>query len=80
MAQNGQVVDKSDPKRITLALSRRQLGFRAKVDFMQAHSRATLGLGASTAVLLRIPLLNVLMLPMGIVGATLMVLEVEDAD
>ena len=47
---------------------------------MQAHSRATLGLGASTAVLLRIPLLNVLMLPMGIVGATLMVLEVEDAD
>jgi CysZ protein len=60
------------------ALSRRQMSFRGKLNFMKAHSRTTLGLGASTAVLLWIPLVNILMLPMGIVGATLMVLEAED--
>jgi CysZ protein len=51
--------------------SRRRLRYRDKVTYLRAHRWRTLGLGATVAILVIVPGLNVLGLAIGATGATL---------
>jgi len=53
-------------------LSRRRLGFRAKVRYIWRHRPLMAGLGAASALLLWVPLLNFLCLPVAMTGGTLL--------
>lgn len=59
--------------------SRRRLRYRDKVAYLREHRWRTWGLGASVAVLLVIPGLNVVGLAIGATGATLRSLELKRA-
>jgi CysZ protein len=51
-------------------LSRRSLGYRAKLDYLEANRSRTLGLGAAVAAMLLVPGLNLIALGLGAAGAT----------
>ncbi|MBN2432693.1 MAG: EI24 domain-containing protein [Acidobacteria bacterium] len=62
-------------------LSRRRLGFRAKFRYIWRHRALMAGLGAASALLLWIPLLNFLCLPVAMTGGTLLFCHLEqDSD
>ncbi|MCO4746356.1 MAG: EI24 domain-containing protein [Proteobacteria bacterium] len=58
-------------------LSRRRTSFLNKLRYLRAHRWPVLGLGVSTAVLLAIPLVDLLVLPCAVLGATLLFLSIE---
>ncbi len=55
----------------------RAMRVRERVRWMRANFRAVLGFGASAAVLLLVPGVGLLVLPLGVAGATQLVSEVE---
>ncbi len=57
-----------------ITLSRRRYALREKVRLLRAHPALTAGFGLSTAFLLWIPLLNVLCIPIAVVGGTALAL------
>ncbi len=59
--------------------SRRRMRYRDKVNYLREHRWRTWGLGASVAVFLVIPGLNVVGLAIGATGATLRSLELQRA-
>ena len=59
------------------SMSRRRLAYRAKWRFARAHLPTFVGLGAGTYALLAVPLLNLLAMPVAVVGGTLVFLAVE---
>lgn len=60
-------------------LSRRRLSFVEKLVFFRAHFWAFAGLGAVSTVLLCVPVLNFVSMPAAVVGATLLVVQLESA-
>jgi CysZ protein len=60
-------------------LARRAFTYRAKLAFLRAHNRRTLGLGAAVAGLLLVPGINLVALGVGAVGATLAAHELDAA-
>jgi len=56
---------------------RRLWSYRQKLDFLRVHRGRTLGVGAATAGLMLVPVLNLLALGLGATGATLAVIELE---
>jgi CysZ protein len=60
-------------------LSRRSLAYQAKLDFLKAHQRRSLGLGMTVAAMLLVPGLNLVALGVGAVGATLAAHELAAA-
>lgn len=58
-------------------LSRRRVGYLAKLRTVWRHTPTTLGFGLVVAALLWVPLLNFLLLPVAVVGGTLMYLSFE---
>jgi CysZ protein len=60
------------------ALTRRGMDFRSKRDWHRYWKLESLGFGLGGLITLIVPLANVLMAPALTVGATLMVLELED--
>lgn len=56
-------------------LSRREMAYDAKIAYLAARRGRTLGLGAAVAGMLFVPVLNLLALGVGAVGATLAVLD-----
>ncbi len=60
-------------------LSRRSLGYQAKLDFLKAHNSRSLGLGMTVAAMLLVPGLNLVALGVGAVGATLAAHELSTA-
>jgi len=61
------------------ALSRRRLGYAHKWRIVGSERALFLGLGMASWALLWIPLLNFLMLPMSVIGGTLLYCELERA-
>lgn len=59
--------------------SRKRLRYRDKVEYLREHRWRTWGIGASVAVVLVIPGLNVVGLAIGATGATLRSLELQRA-
>ncbi len=57
--------------------ARRLWSYRQKLDFLRAHRGRTLGVGAATAGLMLIPVLNLFALGLGATGATLAVIDLE---
>jgi uncharacterized protein involved in cysteine biosynthesis len=60
------------------SLSRRRLGFRAKVRFALEHIPVALGLGLVCAPLISVPFLNLLGLPLAVVAGVLVVRQLEE--
>jgi CysZ protein len=58
-------------------LARRLWPYRRKLDFLRAHRGRTLGVGAATAGLMLVPLVNLFALGIGATGATLAVIDLE---
>jgi CysZ protein len=58
-------------------LSRRRLSFRNKLRYIWRHRALTAGLGAASAILLWVPLLNFLCLPLAMTGGTLLFCDLE---
>jgi len=58
-------------------LSRRLWSYRRKLDFMRAHRGRTLGVGAATAGLMLVPVVNLFALGVGATGATLAFIDLE---
>ena len=61
-------------------LARRGLGFRGKWAYLVAHWRLTGGFAVSTGILLFVPLAFIFVPPFAAIGATLVFLEMEDAE
>ena len=59
--------------------SRRLLGFWSSIGWVQANAARSLGFGMITTVLLMIPLVNILALPISVVGGTLTYLDSIDS-
>lgn len=59
--------------------SRRRLAFGTKLSVLWRERAATLGLGLTTFALALVPFVNVLVLPVAVVAATLLVLDLEEA-
>lgn len=57
--------------------SRRRLSLWAKLAFVRQHLALMLGFGVAMNVLLWIPLVNFLCMPVGVVGGTLLYIELE---
>jgi CysZ protein len=60
-------------------LSRRQLGFAAKLAFVRDHLPEMTGLGLVTAAALTVPIVDLVVLPAAFVGATLWYVESRSA-
>lgn len=60
-------------------LSRRRLAFQDKLAFLWAHLGPFAGLGAIATALLWVPVLNLVVMPAAVVGATLLVVRLEHA-
>ena len=60
-------------------LSQRGQGVRARVRFMRDNFAAVLGFGVSVAALLLVPGMALLLLPVGVAGATRLVVRAEEA-
>jgi CysZ protein len=60
-------------------LSRRRLSFRSKLRYVWRHRVLMAGLGAASALLLWVPLLNFLCLPLAMTGGTLLFCHLERA-
>lgn len=60
-----------------IPLSRRRMSFRDKLAFLREHRAAVGGHGAVVAVLLMIPLANLLVTPVAVLGASLLFCELE---
>jgi CysZ protein len=58
-------------------MERRRLRFKQKRKFLMRHSGAVMGFGGSSALLLMVPVLNVLAMPVLVVAGTLMYLSIE---
>ena len=58
--------------------ARRHWRYRAKTTYLKAHRWRTIGLGAFMAVMLAVPVLNIIGLAIGAAAATLRVID-EDA-
>ena len=58
--------------------ARRGWSYGAKMEYLARHRSRTLGLGAGVALLLMVPVLNLLALPLGAAGATLGFLHIDD--
>lgn len=58
-------------------LARRSMAYRDKLQFLARHRARSLGLGGSIAVMLLIPVVNLVALGMGAAGATVAVLALE---
>lgn len=58
-------------------LARREWSYRDKVEFLAAHRKRTLGLGAGVTGLLFVPVVNLVALGVGAAGATIAVRELE---
>lgn len=61
-------------------LARRDLGYRAKLDYLGRHRSRTFGLGAAVAGLLLVPGINLVALGLGATGATLAARELDALD
>lgn len=59
--------------------SRRRMGLAAKLRLVREHKALMGGFGFGTNLLLWIPLVNFVCLPVGVIGATLMYVELERA-
>lgn len=59
------------------SLSRRRLGFLAKLRLVHAHLATSLGLGFTTVALLWVPLANLLSMPVVVVAGTLLYCDLE---
>lgn len=64
---------------VDFSMSRRKLRFRAKREALMRHKRAVFGFGATMFAALAVPVTNLLILPIGAVGGTLLYLELEPA-
>lgn len=62
------------------AMSRRRFSFGRKIRVIAQERWTMLGFGMATGALLLVPLLNVLTLPVAVVGGTLLFLELERTD
>lgn len=60
-----------------VALARRGYPLRLKLRLLRAHPALTLGFGLSTSLLLWIPFLNVLCVPIAVVGGTALALALD---
>jgi CysZ protein len=60
-------------------LARRFLGYRAKLAYLSRHRQRTVGLGATVAVMLLVPGLNLVALGLGAAGATVAAHAIERA-
>jgi CysZ protein len=58
-------------------LARRLWPYRGKLDFLRAHRGRTLGVGAATAGLMLVPIVNLFALGIGATAATLTVIDLE---
>jgi len=59
-------------------MSRRQLSFAEKLHWLWANLGYVLGLGTMGTLMIAVPLLNVVGLPIAIVGGTLLFIEIEE--
>lgn len=59
-------------------LTRRRLTFREKLEFIWRHFGVLGPFGLTSTLLLWVPLLNFIMLPVAVVGGTLLFLDIED--
>lgn len=59
-------------------MARKGWRYGQKKSFLRTHSSRTFGLGAAIALLLLVPLVNVVALPFGAAGATLLYLDVAE--
>jgi CysZ protein len=59
-------------------MARRGWSYNAKMEYLARYRARTLGLGGGVALLLVLPVLNLLALPFGAAGATLGFLELEN--
>jgi len=62
---------------ITYPQSRREQGLRQSLEWIREHPWKSLGFGLTTSLLLSIPLVNLIALPVSVVGGTLLYLEAE---
>ncbi len=53
-------------------LSRHRVSFRGKLEFIRDNAAASLGLGLATAVLLAVPVVNLLSLAIAVMGGTIL--------
>lgn len=60
-----------------ITLARRRYPLRRKLRLLRTHPALTLGFGLSTSLLLWIPLLNVLCVPIAVVGGTALALALD---
>ena len=61
-------------------MSRRNYSFRQKLAFVWKHRAIAQGFGTGTAILLWIPLMNLLTMPIAVVGGTRLFLRIEDQE
>ena len=58
-------------------LGRRGLGVGARMDWFLAHRGAALGFGSLAALVLFVPCAGLVLLPVGVAGATILVMRCE---
>ena len=63
-----------------IPLSRRRMGFKQKISLLRENLALVEGLGAATMLFLWIPVLNLLSMPICVVGGTLLFCELEASE
>jgi CysZ protein len=58
-------------------MSRRQMSVSARIAWIRAHLGATLGFGLALAIVLLVPCVGLLLLPVGVAGATRLTIDAE---